>query len=256
MVPKYLYKYRRFDVNGYWRSLLTDQILYFSAPKDFNDPFECKARFDFDATLEEKVPRFALMCWLKSGQVGNPKDYLPTALHALKHEDAGNEKHGKWAEGQLHLSLAQTFGILCLAEDEKNILMWSHYAENHTGFCVRFDTTVDSKFFRNAKQVSYHTKYPVLNWWKADLGEITNSMAYNKSHHWSYEKEWRILETSAGIKCKFRAKAIDSIILGCRISDENQKEIMDIVKKFPFKIKVLKATLEDIRYEIRLEEII
>lgn len=29
-------------------------------------------------------------------------------------------------------------GVLCLSKDSKNILMWSHYAQNHTGFVIEF----------------------------------------------------------------------------------------------------------------------
>lgn len=229
--------------------------MYFSAPKDFNDPFECKARFNYEATLEEKISRYAFQLWVSFGQIGNPKTYFPKARHELLHGKSGQIGHRKWAEEQMHSFQADNLGILCLAEDADNILMWSHYAENHTGFCVRFNTTVDDKFFGAAKKVNYHTDYPILNWWKSRLLEIVDSMIYNKSHHWSYEKEWRIMGMSARSKSNFRAKAIDSIILGCRTSDAHQKEIMDIVKSFPFRIKVYKASLKETQYELNLEEI-
>jgi hypothetical protein len=177
------------------------------------------------------------------------------ARNELLNGKAGQIGHRKWAEEQMHSFQSETFGILCLAEDADNILMWSHYAENHTGFCVRFDTTVDPKFFGSAKQVNYNTDYPLLNWWKSRLPDIVDSMIYNKSHHWSYEKEWRIMGMAARNKANFRAKSIDSIILGCRTSNAHQEEIMNIVKTFPFKIRVFKASLKERQYELNLDEI-
>ena len=205
--------------------------------------------------LEEKTSRYALHLWFASGQKGKPQAYLPKARYEILYGKAGQTEHRKWAEEKMHSYQAEKIGILCLAEDADNILMWSHYAENHTGFCVRFDTTLDNKFFCDAKQVNYHPEYPILNWWKSDLSDITYSMIYNKSNCWSYEKEWRIMGVTARKKSKFRAKAIDSIILGCKTSNEHQQEIMDIVKTFPFRIKVYKATLKETQYALELKEI-
>ena len=48
--------------------------------------------------------------------------------------------------------------IYCLASDADNTLMWSHYAEKHSGICLEFD--VDNDLFRKAKQVVYASTYP------------------------------------------------------------------------------------------------
>ena len=44
-------------------------------------------------------------------------------------------------------------GVTCFTEDCTNLLMWSHYAENHTGFCLEFDAS--NEFFSNVRKVDY-----------------------------------------------------------------------------------------------------
>jgi len=36
-------------------------------------------------------------------------------------------------------SISPGYLVVCLNEKKDNILMWSHYAKNHTGFCIEYD---------------------------------------------------------------------------------------------------------------------
>lgn len=73
-------------------------------------------------------------------------DEISTA--ALINDKYHPEKHGDTVrmqntfgeiEMQLKDKLENLFWIGCLAEDYKNRLMWSHYADSHKGFCVEYD---------------------------------------------------------------------------------------------------------------------
>ncbi|WP_297480123.1 DUF2971 domain-containing protein [uncultured Photobacterium sp.] len=37
--------------------------------------------------------------------------------------------------------LGDSFGVLSLSRSRHNLLMWSHYAQSHTGFVIGFDET-------------------------------------------------------------------------------------------------------------------
>ena len=41
--------------------------------------------------------------------------------------------------GYLDLGLIKSIHVACFSETKESILMWSHYADNHKGFCVEYD---------------------------------------------------------------------------------------------------------------------
>jgi hypothetical protein len=48
-------------------------------------------------------------------------------------------------------------GVISFSKRWNSILMWSHYSESHTGFCVGFDTKklINSEYFQNGSKVFY-----------------------------------------------------------------------------------------------------
>lgn len=82
--------------------------------------------------------------------------------------------------------LRSSLGILCLTERPDDHLMWVHYARNHTGFVLGFDT--NASFFREEGRILDKVKYrkgPKV-FAAADVG-----VCFYKSNEWKYEKEWR-----------------------------------------------------------------
>ena len=88
------------------------------------------------------------------------------------------------------------FGILSLTESPDSLLMWAHYAANHSGVVVGFDETHD--FFQGQdivaglprlNRVEYSQKRPVLSPSTRD----TPKVFLRKSTEWAYEKEWRLI---------------------------------------------------------------
>ena len=62
--------------------------------------------------------------------------------------------------GSLEEAKEQTreLGVVCLSEINNNILMWSHYAQGHAGFCIEFERTQEN-FFQYLNKVSGTTPY-------------------------------------------------------------------------------------------------
>ena len=57
-----------------------------------------------------------------------------------------------------------TLGILSLTTDNKNLLMWSHYTNNHKGYCLEFDLNIhDFKFNPFNELISIVTIYSSLS---------------------------------------------------------------------------------------------
>ncbi len=132
--------------------------------------------------------------------------------------------------------------LFCVSEINDNILMWSHYADNHTGVVIEFKC-VDESPLTLAKPINYSKNFPVLE--EVPIGgdlltkKYLDMRWYTKSMCWAYEKEWRIASTHRD-KSKtiedlpFNKKELKAIYLGCKMSLENKKDIVELVKlKYP-----------------------
>jgi len=53
-LPEFLYKYRYFDPSEYQLQILTQNNLFCSSPKKFNDPFDCAMKIDYASGTEEQ----------------------------------------------------------------------------------------------------------------------------------------------------------------------------------------------------------
>ncbi len=87
---------------------------------------------------------------------------------------------------------ANNFGILCFTKRWKNPLMWSHYGDRHRGVVLEFDVDEEAliKVRYSRKRISFDLSNVALaNGFSSDDAEL---IAKTKSHHWSYEKEYRV----------------------------------------------------------------
>ncbi|MEO7559630.1 MAG: DUF2971 domain-containing protein, partial [Nitrosospira sp.] len=139
-------------------------------------------------------------------------------------------------EGQLRLMRAtfvkhtNKLGILCFTEDDLNLLMWSHYADNHKGFALQFDLAQDVKTMLRISKVDYSNDYPRVN-----LNNLTNDIKVvflRKSEGWKYEREWRmIIPNGANSYLPFASNALTGLTFGCRAEDEFKHRVLAVLKK-------------------------
>lgn len=118
--------------------------------------------------------------------------------------------------------------ICSLSKSYKNTLMWSHYAEDHKGICLKLAVTSEKWERVNVK---YDTTIP----------SITNNSSYldlikSKSKHWEYEQEVRYIrkfkDKKSMLRSRFLSIYIDSIYLGYRMPNKD----VAFYKKFFLKL--------------------
>src|SRR4029077_15987184 len=103
----------------------------------------------------------------------------------------------------------RTVGILSLSERTNNFWRWAHYAGSHSGICVELRPDVPPA--DQALKVVYSRDYPQINFFElaqriegsgpeaqSAQREWVNALLLTKSIDWSYEEEWRILDTTGG----------------------------------------------------------
>ena len=157
-------------------------------------------------------------------------------------EGMGNLKSKESMHNQkIHEILSDT-SIFCVSETNDNILMWSHYTDNHTGAVIEFHAQLEDSAFLVAQRVRYESTIPVFTLEMANerrADELFDMITLTKSKDWEYEKEWRVV-TSMRDKFKdyeilrFPPEEVAAIYLGCRTTDESKREIIEIANdKYP-----------------------
>jgi len=162
-------------------------------------------------------------------------------------------------------------GALSLSEDPKNDLMWSHYAEDHRGYLLGFDSThpyfnekiTPSDELRHLRKIIYTKERPKINLMKTNGVELF----LTKGMNWQYELEWRIMRPFRDAieviermpypiyLFNFPPSAISEIILGFRMSEEKKKIIRGkLIDDSNYShIKLYQAQLNEFDFTINLE---
>lgn len=163
--------------------------------------------------------------------------------------------------------ISDTHGVLSLAQDPFDELMWCHYASNGSGICISFNTKDD--YFRQHQHhgVSYKVEdrahYSNVEGRRRIFGMLVDhefglesliehlshsigfkkfvqSLIFAKSEKWSNEDERRIvyllsdciLDKETGIYCaKFPFTAFKAIYLGYNINQSVEDKLIKIVKE-------------------------
>ena len=195
-VPAMLYKYRPF--NERTLKSLADNTLWFPSPDTFNDPF------DGFVAVPKKRQYEAFKTRLGQNQyVGNPFGdcEITTALLDIVKSDgtataisASSLPEFK-AEDELE-KRTKSRGVFCASAADDNILMWSHYAAEHRGLCIGYEIDYEKLTFADVFEVKYleSDDRDVLEPDDlVDAGTAIRKLLTIKSHHWGYEKEWRLV---------------------------------------------------------------
>lgn len=270
-IPERLYKFYKFDAEGYsLQNFAYDQV-WLSFPEKLNDPFDCALTYssksifqglmllNLDNMIEKIGPDFRI--------TNNEREFLKNSDDILRDltkiflkqdsnireegvegfaialSDMGQEPFKEMlqplVDGVKRSSLLSSF-----TERVDSILMWSHYAQYHTGFCLEYDLKslgIDSMTTRML--------YPII--YRNDLLDVTdfirrsldNEKRFNntiglysaivKSIEWSYEKEWRLVFPFGIIEQEqvWRVPVPKAVYLGAKIDESNKKRIVKIAEK-------------------------
>lgn len=261
-----------------------------SSPFVFNDPFDNRldiqwtgSPIDFEKAITERVVQLAeaehpdldslfpemrlLVSTIKALPPVERSAFLeefknPEGIYTQEAFDAMHVKLNRATE----ILLSDT-SIFCLTEGHDNLLMWAHYADNHRGGVVKFLPVkeVDSPILV-AKKVNYSMRVPSLGFnnlldnTKEFRDAVIDAITLTKSTDWQYEKEWRIVTSLRNPAndyeiLPFAEKEVGGLYLGCRISESDKAELLDIMaKKYPW-APIYQATPKRSEFSLAFEQI-
>ncbi len=152
--------------------------------------------------------------------------------------------------------ISKEFGILCFSKNWHNPLLWSHYAEKHTGCALGFEIQDDK-----ATKIIYSKNRPLFKWTEMPSDPILrqnflDKLFKTKFVSWKYEEEYRLVYklNTLDYEGGFYFQEFDNnlvlkeVITGCnsQMSDEEFLSLMDGYTK----ITAIKSRMDVKKYSI------
>jgi len=247
-IPEKLYRYRSFD-NYYKKNIFEGQV-YLAHPDTYNDPYDSAVKLDYYECMK---------CAVKV-QIGRDISSRTSYEKLVRDNVVVRNEIAKHYDSTV-LGFKRYVKIACFAENNDNMLMWSHYAKYHSGYCIEYDTRKNDFFDMLLLPVIYSKeRYDATPCFVTKSPNIAINPVLYKSDEWSYEREWRIFGTTDIFKneidCLELPEAISAIYIGAA-TDNKDKEKIDDIKNWGDKnnVKINKMRLNHNKYKLEYEPI-
>ena len=147
--------------------------------------------------------------------------------------------------------LSSLIGIYCMSERNDSVLMWAHYGNKHTGYCVEFEASDDTPFFGASQPVRYSTDYPTVDFFSTPREEQVDPIFLTKSLDWNYEREWRIIEHEHGRgEQEYPGHLMTGVIFGMRMTAVDKNNIKDWLSRRDCNVDLYQANRHDSEFSI------
>lgn len=255
-------------------AVLERSAVRYSSPLIFNDPFDIQSGlhfpFDIDVLHEKVMQRMKelvtadqrpqvdeeddwgkaiIIAWENRARRDLPEFFLRPLLQDLCDRIADYQSQCQHLWGSIFLPRLRVFSV---SEDPDNVIMWSHYAQNHAGAVFAFKVLIEEdNALRAAEPVIYRNEPPVFFSEQEWIGFILGAKpldpkpffleyAYVKSDHWAYEKEWWVwtLEARVGQELftdyELLPEELEAVYLGCKMEADQKAAITRLItQKYP-----------------------
>lgn len=219
-----------------------NSTIYIPSLKELNDPFDCQIDIDhlFKSAIDHASSR---------GEI-----FIEETLRNSDFKENWKQR-------------VSGVGVYSVSIDESILherLMWSHYAEKHTGVCIKysnkFDDYVNSRVDgNNGGAVIYEEKHILEEISNLPRAEpyfsygLTRLFLFTKQSSWKYEKEGRFVVSNPTI-WKLPDPHIEGIYFGVNSSVDDVNLVMKLAKSYSGCNKFYKAKREGY-YNISFEKI-
>ncbi|MEK6306992.1 MAG: DUF2971 domain-containing protein [Pantoea dispersa] len=258
--PSSYYKYMKEDVLLH---LLKNKTIKITNPLKFNDPMDCTfPEIQIDENHIKKLVHTSLgneMLPLLNDFKSESDQRINYELTKLKKElkKISAELSNNWAE------LISGYRVLSLTAKKDNLLMWSHYADEHRGVVVQFKSNPS---FGLPRKVDYYNGSKILNVFFKEIcsviAEKEKGEGFSDAHsdiasdytlkimfeyffmkmtEWEYENEHRVVYRKDNIIIKTLEDDLDVIsigdddiervILGSSITLSHAQELKSLIKE-------------------------
>lgn len=263
---KRLYHYQSFEKPERLTRIFTDGTLYFSMPRDFNDPWDCRPFYNKSALDDPEYYDRVVRWFVHAARIYN------TALSEEEHvrrekEIRDNRKLLEFLiDGittEMEKETQEQYRVYCLSMHPDSILMWAHYAASCRGVCLEF--SVENELFCGALPVEYLHNYPRIDVAATDDDENLKPLL-TKSDVWDYEDEFRVIvtehpfvypdvpTTKEGLLALPKG-ALRSVIVGAEMPTSDREVVKTLVADSGWGVELKVASLVPDRYEFQITDL-
>lgn len=155
----------------------------------------------------------------------------------------------------------------------QKVRMWSHYADNHAGYCIKYKLSANMVKKRDRSDSSHWFLLPITYLKEGENIDLINDnmnttkLLATKTAEWKSEEEVRLIYYDTSCEEDFKQISLDedsrieAIYFGYKCSVANMRRIMKVLGENVryYKMKhnfssIYKFDIEDINYNIKTEE--
>lgn len=252
-----IFKYRNWK-NDYHKTILTDQIVYYASPKEFEDNKDCMIRKQFELMTDDDLFKRYLDSSTRLNPLFTEAQHHQYAIDWTRKSPLKNKENlAKIQHDYLEL-LNKRWGILSLTKNPVSIEMWEKYGDNHEGFCVGFLTAA---FYLQTLgflgDVKYTDELPEIL--HDDSPEVEAfKQIYCKERHWAFEQEIRSAKvywadaSKNDRTIKLEKGIFFTIIFGAKMSEAHKGEIRSVCQIHNLKVDYHEVINQDGNYFLSL----
>ncbi len=273
------YKYR--NISEWTENYILKKEIWAAKPDTLNDPFECdipkftkseieshcreimqnqlsgfimeaysaKEKGEVFFTIQGREIRLLLNKIKKASWLNKKYKIANNFLKKIGHSGFSNPQ-GQSLSVQ---EMIENVGIFSLSEDPLNMLMWSHYGDNHNGLAIGFEAIEGSDLAKEEyfQPVNYSDDPLRIDLSKGLMNGVTfyldefgrpstkayvqikdpqiQKIFFTKTTDWAYEKEWRYLRQEFG-EYKLPGK-LSRIVFGMNCKDQDKKRYIELCRQ-------------------------
>lgn len=149
-------------------------------------------------------------------------------------------------------SLANEFSACCFSEPADHGLLWSLYAEGHSGICIEFSATHPHSPLVDAQRVDCDDVLPVVDFRLGSPEDRARLVHLRKATMWRHQAEWRLLGPTPPGPAQIDPAIVTSVILGCRATAETEAYVRDWIAARGLACRLRRAIMVRNRYALRI----
>ncbi|SHG90699.1 DUF2971 domain-containing protein [Marivita hallyeonensis] len=280
-IPRSIFRYRSASTPYFFDEIdnALNSNLFLSPIVAQNDPFDCFPYYNTSKVrdikkFEEDHLKRKLVVSEKSFEkkFGNlPRKQRQREKKWFKWSYKNRQLENKIIEKMLELERQKTL-IACFSEINDNILMWSHYADSHSGVCLIFGVTDQDDHFANEylpMSIIYSDDRPEITTidvikftnqdelkgkFDEDRDRIFDALVRQKPCVWEYEKEWRIQHKSEDGSAYYHVPSIElkGMILGLRMDKDVRTSV---IERYSSRLELFQTNTEKNTYKIGISRL-
>lgn len=259
---RFLYRY--YGNHDHILDVLKNNRLYHCLPSEFNDPFDCRPLISLKHSLKgDDKTWLKLLYYLAKMQYSTASE-TELVKHAAAAFNNGLHRNKSWLqEVDQELKKVGSFvRVCCFAKSPRNMMMWAHYAKNHTGVVFQFRT------LGMKDAVSHQSRGQEVNYVSNALGveeyvysleraidhgddlAMARFIYLTKTDHWIREEEVRFFTQKDQCYMPFDEQVLSGIIFGAKCPNVLIRKVKNTVSKWKNAPRLFKASIENSTHKL------